>query len=78
MKLTFEFFRDENGRLRAACREFGTRFPVERRDGKRYKFLKVAKIPTVYKPEIGRDMQIVYRLQTAKAGDVVEVVIPDV
>ena len=39
--LTFRFFRDPSGRLRARCQELGVTKPVESRSRKRYKFAKV-------------------------------------
>jgi len=65
MKYHFRFYRDENGRLRAECVETGFRKPVERRDGKRYKFPKVFR----FWP---KDGDTFLRLQTAQEGDTVE------
>jgi len=73
VKLTFKFFRDDGGRLRATLEEFNITKPVERRDGKRYKILKVFSLPPGIRCAI--KTSDVYRLQTAQAGDVVEVVL---
>lgn len=65
--LTFEFYRDEKGRLRARCVEFGIRKPVESVQGKRYRFTKVFGMPRWFAPA---DL---VKLQTAVAGDRIQV-----
>lgn len=65
--ITFEFFEDEKGRLRATCLEFDIRRPVESIGGKRYRFAKVFGMQRWFAPA---DLA---RLQTAKAGDRVQV-----
>jgi hypothetical protein len=69
MKVTFQFYKDENGRLRCLCKELGIRKPVETADGsKKYRFAKVMGIPT----EEWFGMDIAMRLQMAKDGDIIE------
>lgn len=68
-ELTFQFFRDESGRLRCRCLQLGLTRPVEKADGtkKRYKFGKVMGLPVTQ--WFGQDE--VLRLQTAKEGDII-------
>lgn len=71
-KLSFQFYRDEGGRLRCLCPELGIRKPVEKADGsKRYKFLKVMGLPLWLSQRI--DKNTLLRLQTAEEGETVEV-----
>ncbi len=65
--LTFVFFNDEKGRLRATCKEFGRTRPVESVQGKRYKFPKLFGMQRWFGPE---DL---VRLHTAVAGDQIQV-----
>ena len=65
--LTFEFFEDETGRLRAKCEELGLRRPVESATGKRYSFPKVFGMQRWF---VAED---IVRLQSAQAGDRVEI-----
>lgn len=70
--LSFQFYRDEGGRLRCLCPELGIRKPVEKADGsKRYKFLKVMGLPLWMSRRIPQDTLL--KLQNAEEGDVVEV-----
>lgn len=71
MTLTFRFFRDQNGRLRCSCEEFGITKPVERADGKRYKFAKV--FHCWEKPFNLISDEDLLRLQTAQEGDVIRI-----
>lgn len=65
--LTFEFFADDEGRLRAQCEEFGRRRSVESAKGKRYQFQKVFGMPGWFESD---DL---IRLQTAEAGERIQV-----
>lgn len=72
MQLTFKFFKDEGGRLRAHLKEFGVTKPVESKDSKkRYKILKVFYnyIPRFVLTQISE--YDILKLQTAKEGDVI-------
>ena len=66
--VTFRFFRDPGGRLRATCVEGDFTRPVESAVGKRYRFRKI--FSEVWKFLSSDDR---WRLQTAKQGDVITV-----
>ena len=67
-ELTFEFFRDKNGRLRCKCQELGITKPVESADHqKRYKWAKVFGMFQWFSNEDH------WKLQLAKAGDIIKV-----
>jgi len=66
-RLTFHFFRDAGGRLRARCEELGVTKPVESASGKRYKFCKVFGMYYWFSSED------VWRLQTAGENDIIKV-----
>ena len=69
MKLTFIFFEDVNGRLRARIRELGKTKPVETVDkSKKYNIVKIFGLWnwTISQKDL-------LKLQTAQNGDVIEV-----
>lgn len=77
--IKFEFFKDESGRL--CVRTEGLpqigfqdirRQPVERRDGARYKFVKCTGLYHAFERH-AELLQNIAKLQTAQAGDVVEI-----
>lgn len=68
--LTFRFFRDAQGRLRAKCPEGGFTRPVESQHGKRYRIRRV--FSHVSKFMTADD---VLRLQTAVEGDEIKIMI---
>jgi hypothetical protein len=64
------FFRDEGGRLRCKIPELGLTKPVETADGsRRYRW---AKVFGLYQSQTGWPYEVYLRLQTAEAGDTIE------
>ena len=68
--LTFRFFQDKEGRLRAQCRPGGFTRPVESKQGKRYRFYKV--FSHISRFITDADM---VKLQTAVEGDEIRIMI---
>jgi len=68
MKITAEFFRDENGRLRCKVSPLGITKPVETSNGKkRYRWAKVFGLYNLFRRED------YLKLQQAKEGNIIEV-----
>lgn len=68
--LTFRFFRDQAGRLRAECSEAGFTRPVESQQGKRYRIRKVFSCISKFMTDADK-----LRLQTAVEGDEIRIMI---
>lgn len=72
-RLTFRFFRDRGGRLRAECVELDIRKPVESKEGHRYRFRRVFGKARIWQDYGSPDQVDMYRLQNASDGDVIHV-----